>query len=148
MATALGLAPAAARAEIPPELAGRPIVAIEVAGESAALAPTREIGIPLGSPLHRALVRSALQKLLASGRWTDAQVDAVQVPGGGVKLIVWLTARIELRRIDVSGNRSLDGQTIREALAVAPGSEVSPQQLPALSRAVAKIGRASCRERV
>jgi outer membrane protein insertion porin family len=134
----LVLAPAAqSRAEIAPELVGEPILEVEVAGEAAAIAPAREVGIPLGAPLNRGVVRAAIERLIESGRFTDVQIDAEAMPGG-VKLIVWLTARIVLRRLDISGNQSLDTQSVREALGVAATSEVSPEQLDRLARNVAK----------
>ena len=129
---------APARAEIPPDLNGKPIVAVEIAGETAAIAPAREVGVPLGAPLNRALVRSAVQRLLQTGRWTNVQVDAI-AQDNGVKLVVWLTPRILVHRLDIAGNSSLDEQTIRDALRVDAGSEVSADQLPELVRAVAKL---------
>jgi outer membrane protein insertion porin family len=128
--------PSRGRADIPPELAGQPIVQVEVAGESAALALPREIGVPRGARLNRAVVRTAIARLIATGRWTDVQVDAVAVPGGA-KLIVWLVPRIVVHRLDISGNQHLDDQSVREALEVSAGAEVSTQQLADLSRAVA-----------
>ncbi len=137
LAAALWLAPAA-RADVPRELLGQPIVEVQIAGEAAAIAPARDAGVPLGAPLNRAVVRAAIRRLLASGRWTDVQVDGAAVPGG-VKLVVWLTPRIVLHRLDIAGNRRLDEQAIREALGLSAGSEVSTQQLPQLSRAVAGL---------
>jgi outer membrane protein assembly complex protein YaeT len=134
----LVLAPAThSRAEIAADLVGEPILEIEVAGEAAAIAPAREVGIPLGAPLNRGVVRAAIQRLIESGRFTDVQIDAEPMPGG-VKLTVWLTPRIVLRRLDISGNMALDTQSVREALGVAATSEVSPDQLDVLARNVAK----------
>jgi outer membrane protein insertion porin family len=125
------------RADIPEHLEGEPIVEVEVAGETAAIAPSREIGIRLGTPLSRALLRTVIERLLATGRWTDVQVDSI-LAHGGVKLIVWLTPRVRLRRIDIAGNTALDERAIRDALRLAPGSELTPEQGEELSRAVAK----------
>lgn len=133
----LGVA-APSRAEIPESLSGQPIVLVRIAGESAAIAPAREVGVPLGAPLNRALVRAAIARLLATGRWTDVQVDAIPVQGG-VELVVWLSPRTRLRRVDVSGNESLDQRAVRDALRVSEGSEVSSGRLEELSRAVAKL---------
>jgi outer membrane protein assembly complex protein YaeT len=129
---------APAAAEIPPDLDGKEILAVEVAGETAAIAAAREIGIPLGAPLNRALVRNAIQRLLATGRWTNVQVDAVPIDVG-VKLVVWLTPRVLVHRLHITGNPSLDEQTIRDALRIEPGAEVSADQLPELARSVAKL---------
>ena len=113
-----------AQAEIPKELSGRPIVAVEIAGETSAIAPAREVGIPLGAPLNRAVLRTAFARLLAGGRWTDVQVDAVEADDG-VRLIVWLTPRVVLHRVDIIGNEALDEQAIRDGLRVGEGSELS-----------------------
>ena len=128
---------APARAEIPTELLDEPILEIEVAGEAAGVALPREVGIVPGAPLNRSVVRAALKRLLASGRFTDVQIDAAAMPGG-VKLIVWLTPRVVAVRLDIAGNQSIDTQSVREALGKGPGSEVSPQQLATLSHKVAK----------
>jgi outer membrane protein insertion porin family len=137
-ATAALLVPAPGRAEVPPELLGKPIVAVEIAGETAAIADVREIGLPPGTPLSRVILRGSIAHLLESGRFTDVQIDAVRVQHG-VKLIVWLTPRLVVHRIDIAGNERLDAQAIREALAVVPGAEVSSERLEALSRAVAAL---------
>jgi outer membrane protein assembly factor BamA len=134
---ACALVAAKARADIPAELLGEPVMQVEMAGDAAAIAPPREVGIPLGTALERGVVRAALSRLIQSGRFTDVQIDAEPMPGG-VKLIVWLTPRVIVLRLDIAGNLSLDTQSVREALGVGPGSEVSPQELGALSHKIAR----------
>jgi outer membrane protein assembly complex protein YaeT len=130
--------PSLGRADVPAELQGQPIVGVEIAGETAAISTAREVGIPLGARLDRALVRSAIARLIQGGRWTDVQVDALPARGG-VKLIIWLTPRIVVHRLDVTGNERLDAQAIRDALGVSVGGEVSSEQLETLSRSVAAV---------
>jgi outer membrane protein assembly factor BamA len=127
-----------ARAEVPADLMGKPVAEVEVAGETAAIVSAREIGIPLGAPLNRALVRGAILKLVNSGRFTDVQIDALDL-GDVVKLIVRLTPRIVVHRLDVAGNRSMSEQSVRDALRVTAGGTIAPEQLPELSRAVARM---------
>ena len=127
-----------ARADIPQELSGQPIVAVEIAGETSAIAPAREVGIPVGAPLNRALLRTAIARLVASGRWTDVQVDAIAADDG-VRLIVWLTPRLVLHRVDIIGNEALDEQAIRDAMRVGEGSELSTDHEDELTRSVAKL---------
>ncbi|HMI91244.1 MAG TPA: POTRA domain-containing protein, partial [Polyangiales bacterium] len=126
-----------ARAEVPSDLMGKPVAEVEIAGETAAIVGAREVGIPLGAPLNRALVRGAILKLVASGRFTDVQIDALDL-GDVVKLIVRLTPRIVVHRLDVAGNRSMTEQSVRDALRVTAGGTIAPEQLPELSRAVAR----------
>ena len=125
-----------AAAEIPSELIGKPVAEVEIAGETAAIVSPREVGVPLGAPLNRALVRGAILRLLEGGRFTDVQIDALDL-GDVVKLIVRLTPRIVVQRLDVSGNLRMSEQSVRDALRVAAGSTISPEQLPELSRSVA-----------
>ena len=56
-------APSAARADLPLELRERPIVAVEIAGETAGTVTPREIGVPLGAHLTRQLLRAATERL-------------------------------------------------------------------------------------
>src|SRR5262249_26225544 len=71
-----------ARAEIPNELRGQRIVAVRIAGDSAQLAGPEVTGVPIGERLDRGLVRASIEKLLASGRWVDVQVEAEAAHSG------------------------------------------------------------------
>jgi outer membrane protein assembly factor BamA len=129
------LSAGSARAEIPNALRGRPIIGVRVAGDSAQLVSPDATGIPLGEPLDRSVVRAAINKLLASGRWVDVQVEA-EAAVSGVVLIFRLEPRINLRRIEVRGNDQLDEQQVRDALGLADGAEVRVDALPQLEAAV------------
>lgn len=125
-----------ARADVPPELEGRPIVEIEIAGEAAAIAEAGELGIATGTRLSRRVVREAIRRVFATGHWTDVQIDAVAL-AAGVRLVVWLTPRVELHRIQISGNEHVEERAILEALRVAPGAQISSERLDAFAQAVA-----------
>lgn len=127
-----------ARAEIPPDLDGQPIVEIEIAGESAAVAAVREVGIPIGSPLDRDTVRQAVLRLLATGRFTDVQIDGLQL-AHGIKLIVRLSPRVVLHRIQIDGAVSVPENAVRDALRVSAGTEVSMQGMGELSRLITQL---------
>lgn len=120
-----------ARAEIPDELHGQPVMGIRVAGESAQIADPEITGIIPGEPLTRALVRAAILKLFESGRWVDVQVEA-EPAANGVVLVFYLEPRISLRRIEVRGQDALDQQVVRDALSLGAGAEVRADALPAL----------------
>lgn len=133
------LAALPARADVPPELAGRPIVAIEIEG-----APLRadELGIPEGTPLTRRVVREAIARLLATGRWVDVQIDAEPRDGGAV-LHVLLAPRIVLARIEIGGNSAIDDAAVRQTLRVREEGEVEAAGLSDL----AELLRATYAER-
>ena len=127
----IALVPCAARAEIPEELRGQPIMGIRVAGESAQIADPEITGIVLGEPLSRGLVRAAILKLFESGRWMDVQVEA-EPAANGVVLVFYLEPRISLLRVEVRGHAALDEQVVRDALSLGAGAEVRVDALPAL----------------
>jgi outer membrane protein insertion porin family len=127
-----------ARAEIPADLDGQPIVEIEIAGESAAVAAVREVGIPIGAALDRDTIRQAVLRLVATERFTDVQIDGVQL-AHGIKLIVRLIPRVVLHRIQVTGAQEVPENAVRDALRVTAGSEVSPQGLDELSRLITQL---------
>ncbi|MDH5674014.1 MAG: BamA/TamA family outer membrane protein [Myxococcales bacterium] len=124
-----------ARAQLTAELAGRAIEEVEIAGETAAIATATDVGIFPGERLRRGMIRDAIARLVATGRWADVQIDALP-QGQGVKLLVHLTPRVELLRVQVNGHREVDEQVTRDALHLGRGSEVSPQQLGKLEQAV------------
>ena len=124
-----------ARAEIPNELRGRRIIGVRLGGDSAQIAGPELTGIPAGELLDRSLVRAAVQRLLASGRWVDVQVEA-EPAKNGVVLVFYLEPRIFVRRIEVRGYDQLDEQVVRDALGVGVGAEVRVDALPALAASV------------
>jgi len=128
----------AARAEIPADLDGQPIVEIEIAGESAAVAAVREVGIPIGAALDRDTIRQAVLRLLETGRFTDVQIDGQQL-AHGIKLIVRLIPRVILHRIQVTGAEQVPEGAVRDALRVTAGSEVSVQGTGELARLVTQL---------
>lgn len=134
----VGVSVSGARADMPPELVGEPVVEIEIAGETAAVASIREVGIALGTPVDRAVVRAAVERLLASGRFTDVQIEGLRLPHG-VRLVVRLVPRIVLHRLQVMGAASVPESAIRDALQVTVGSEVAFESLPKLARAVTQL---------
>lgn len=136
--TALLGAAAHAHAELPAELKGLPVVSVQLGGEAAALTSPDALGIPRGARLERELVRSALRRLIDSGRFADVQIDAVAVEGGAA-LKVWLTPRVTLQRVEMSGNAHLEDAAIRDALHLGPGSEVAASQLQEFAGQVAKL---------
>jgi outer membrane protein insertion porin family len=120
------------RADIPQAWMGSPVVAVQVVGESAGSIDQRALGVPLGAPLNRALVRAALERLGNQGRWSDIQVDAVRAEDGGVTLLFQLTPRLLVKRVDVVGNRVLDNRDVVRVIGIHDDSEIDRERFPEL----------------
>ncbi|HJL15097.1 MAG TPA: POTRA domain-containing protein [Sandaracinaceae bacterium LLY-WYZ-13_1] len=140
LALALGCALAwasTATAQIPSHLVRRRVVAVRVTGETSGATGARDVGIPLGAPLTRRLLRSTVQRLIESGRWADVQIDAV-AEGSDVALVVYLRPRIVITRVDVNGNEVLDDDEVRQTLGLGASGELEQQDLEPLADAVAE----------
>ncbi len=124
-----------ASAEIPAEWAGSKVVAVHVVGEAAGRVDERALGVPLGAPLNRALVRGAIERLAASGRWSDVQVDGVR-EADGIALLFHLVPRLLVRRVDVVGNHVFDDREIVRILGLREESELDQESLPSALRAL------------
>lgn len=134
-AATLGASPSAARAYVPLELRGRPVVAVQIAGETAGTITPREIGVPIGTRLTRALLRATTERLLASQRYADVQLD-VEPAGEGVTLIVTLVPRLIVLRVQIAGNVMLEDEEVLRVAQIGEGAEVRPDQLGELMRRV------------
>src|SRR5262245_12646462 len=97
----------AARAEVPPEWLGTRIAQVTVVGEQAGRVDERALGVPVGVPLTRALLRGAIERLGAQERWSDVQIDAKKT-ADGIVLLFHLTPRLVAMRIEVEGNHVLE----------------------------------------
>jgi outer membrane protein insertion porin family len=126
----------AARAEVPPEWFGRRVLEVKVAGEQAGRVDERALGVPVGVPLTRTLVRSAIERLGKQERWANVQVDALE-SGGGVVLLFHLTARLVAMRIDVTGNSVLEDREVMRVLGLREESELERDSFAALSEKLA-----------
>lgn len=128
---------ARAHADVPPHLAGRRIVEIEIEGGGV----TRDLepaGIELGTELDRSALRGAIQRLLATGRWADVQLEATP-RDGGIVLRVRLTPRIVITRIELHGNAAIGDDEILQTLRVREGGEIEAGALPSLSAAAREL---------
>ncbi len=132
-----------ARAQVPVELRDRRVVDVEIAGETAGITSPRDVGIPLGVPLSRRLLRSTIRRLANSGRWRDVQLDLVGVQGG-VKVVAHLVPVVILSRVEVRGNDEISDADLLRTVAISSGSELLEdtidEAVTAASEAYAKIG--------
>lgn len=119
-----------ARADVPSEMRGLPVVDVELVGvhERDLLEEVRRM---VGEHLEREAVRDAIAELLSSDRWINIQVDALP-SSGGVILRFALTPRIRLVRVEVRGNEELDDNAILQIMRVRNGSEFELAALPGL----------------
>lgn len=120
--------PARASAEIPWVFEDKKVVEVEIAGESSSLMSAEQLGVEPDTRLTRTLIRDMIARLLATGRFTDAQVDG-HAAEGGVRLVVHVDPRIVITRVQISGNQALDDEAVRDALGVADHSEMSPERI-------------------
>ncbi|MFK7986147.1 MAG: POTRA domain-containing protein [Sandaracinaceae bacterium] len=123
-------------AQIPTALLRRRVVEVRVTGETSGATGADDVGIPVGAPLTRQLLRDAVTRLLATGRWADVQVDAVPT-AGGVRLDVELRPRVVITRVDVLGNEALDDDDVRQALGLGSNGELAEGALRGLARNIA-----------
>ena len=130
VALCLGLSPSA-RAEIPEAWLGTRVVGLQVVGDAAGSIDQRELGVPLGAPLNRALLRGALERLGNQGRWADIQIDALR-DESGVTLLFRLTPRLVVKRVDVVGNATLDNRDVTRILGLHEASEIDAERFPEL----------------
>ncbi len=148
LAAALPCALPRARAELPAALRDRPLVAVEIVGDGAGALTAAELALTPGTPLTRALLRAAVTRLLASQRYADVQIDA-EPATGGARVIVSVTPRLLVLRVQSTGNTVLDDAELRRAARIAEGEEVRPAELGELAervmRAYAERGYASAR---
>ncbi len=124
-----------ANAEIPAEWLGSKVVELRVVGPAQGSVEPRELGVPLGAPLNRALLRTALGRLSSDGRWANIQIEA-QRTEGGVALLFLLQPRLTVRRVDPVGNQVLDDREIERVIGMREESEIDVERFPALIEAV------------
>lgn len=117
-----------AQADTAPELLGRPIVGVTIEGEAATMLSSGDLQVPDEAVLSRQLVRELIQRLISSGRWTDVQV-AADAQDEGVRLIVTLTARALVTRIDLRGSDAVDASELQRQIELQPGAQVSGEAL-------------------
>ncbi len=123
---AFGAPTARAQPDVVPLPAGARITAVRVQGGAARFTAVRDLGIPVGAPLSRALVRDAIARLIATGRYRDVQIDA-HASAGGVELIVRVEPRLLLLRVDVRGNTLLDDAQIIRLTTLTEGQEIDAE---------------------
>ncbi|MDB4989616.1 MAG: outer membrane protein assembly factor YaeT precursor [Myxococcaceae bacterium] len=126
-----------AHADVPADWTGAPVVAVQVLGDAAGSVDQRELGVPIGAPLNRALLRAALERLGNQGRWSDIQVDAVRVEDG-VALLFKLLPRLVVKRVDVVGNTVIENRDVQRVVGLHEASEIDRERFPELISALQK----------
>lgn len=125
-------------AQIPESFRGQPVRGIEVDGEGAELVDTDALGVTLGAPLDRALVRGLIARMLESGRWADVQVDVETVPDG-VRLRLRVAPRTIVARVELVGNDEVSDDDLGAALDVHAGDDVDPSAIDAWAASLDRL---------
>ncbi len=126
---ALCTLPQVAKAELPPEWFGERVVEVRVVGSQAGRVDPKSLGIAKGVRLSRQLLRQTLERLGDEGRWADVQIDAAST-SGGVVLMVHLTPRMLIKRVDFSGNKVLNNRDLARLLGVREETELEEESFP------------------
>jgi len=109
--------PIPVRPEAPVLPAGPTVVEVELHlpadDDSAGLVEL--VAVRKGQALSARAVRRSVERLWASGRFSDVVVRTVEVPEG-VRVVFELTSMARIRRIDVEGNVILTDEALRAAL--------------------------------
>jgi outer membrane protein insertion porin family len=120
--------PQVASAQPPEHLRGRSVVGVEIEGALGRKIPARDVGIPIGASLDRALLREAIRRLIDSGRFSDVQLD-VRESGQGVTIVARLVPRRRVARIDVLGNEELADDELARAMGIITGDDFDEARL-------------------
>lgn len=136
VAPAEPVAPAAA-AEVLPE-----VVEVELhlpgGADTAGLADL--VAVRKGQRLSVRAVRRSVERLWATGRFTDVVVSQVDVPGG-VRLVFQLSPAEMLARLTIEGNVLLTDAAIREASGLQEGGPLEQDALDAALKAITEAYR-------
>jgi outer membrane protein insertion porin family len=118
----LGLA-APVAAELPAELRGRPISAVQALGDGASAVDPELTAAYVGQPLSRAVVRRLIAQLSATGRFASVSVEAAAVDDGAVLAVV-VAPRLVAHRIDVVGEAVVDERDVLRHVTLREGAEI------------------------
>ncbi len=121
--------PQAALADLPLEWLGQRVVEVRVVGTQAGRVDPKSLGIASGTRLSRQLLRQTLARLGNEGRWADVQIDAAYATGG-VVLMVHLTPRMLVKRVEFSGNKVLGNRDLSRLLGVREEAELEQESFP------------------
>ncbi len=120
------------------DLLGRRILGVEVAGEAARTTRARDVGIPINARLSRRLLRATVQRLVASGRWADVQLEVIP-EGEGARIVAHLVPKLVLARVDIVGNEVMDDEAILRELQIGEGVEIERTRLDRLRRELSEL---------
>lgn len=115
-------------ADVPPDLAGRPILSVELEGGGSPN-ELHALGLAPSAELRRSTVRRAITRLLSTGRWADVRISA-ETREEGVILYVSLIPRMIITRIELRGNSQISSDELLSVLGVREGIEIEQGTLP------------------
>ena len=130
-------APPAAAQSVAGKYAGRAVEEIRVLVEDAPSdqpALLELIEARVGAPLAMADVRDSIAHLFTLGRYQDIQVEAVDAPGGGVRLTFNLIPLHNIERIEFEGLLGLSERQLRNVVVERYGASPSIGRVDAAAR--------------
>jgi outer membrane protein assembly factor BamA len=101
-------------------LAGKPISQIVAFDPPAGFDPAGDAEIPPGAALEAEVVRLAIERLWATGRYRNIRIWARPRPDGAVDLLIGVEPLLRITRIDVTGNKALDAGDVGRAVEYSP----------------------------
>jgi outer membrane protein assembly factor BamA len=101
-------------------LAGRVIAAVVAHDPPAGFDPAADAEVAPGTVLGPGVVRRAVERLWATGRYGEIKVWARPRPDGTVELLVGVEPLLRITRLEVSGNRALDTNEVGRAVEYVP----------------------------
>ncbi len=117
------------------ELAGKPIVTIEVHAEGGRWPKVQPIAsVELGEPLSAEAARRAIRELLATGYFARASAEAASAREGAALRLFVLPRRL-VAAVQISGG-ALEREGTIEAARIAEGGEVTGPMLPEIAERV------------
>jgi outer membrane protein assembly factor BamA len=107
------------------DMAGLPVVRVVAQDPPSGFDPVEDAAIPLGIPLDRDTVRSAIKRLWASENYRDIQLHAAR-SGAGVVLSIRVEAMLRLKTVAIRGNKAMTDDGVERAIGYVPNGTVLP----------------------
>ncbi|MBU8895962.1 BamA/TamA family outer membrane protein [Corallococcus sp. M34] len=138
LAWACAVGPWQARAEDAPEVVS---VELHLPGGTDAEGLSSLVAVRKGQALSPSAVRRSVERLWATGRFSDVVARKEDVPGG-VRLVFLLTPLLRLSTVSVHGNQVLTTAEVLEASNLLEGGPLDPEELESAVGAVQEAYRA------
>ncbi|MCK9460857.1 MAG: BamA/TamA family outer membrane protein [Proteobacteria bacterium] len=116
-------APAAGPVE--EQLIGLPVVDVRAVDAPSGFDPVADAEIPLGATFDRALVRTAVRRLWATGSYRAVEILAER-RGDGAAIVVRVEALLRVHALEVIGNDAMSDDDVARAIGYTPDGTIEP----------------------